>query len=987
MLTIPAILCRIVPALAERHLCILAALSLFCALPSLAAPGDYEGKQVSAILFDPPRQPLPDAQLKAMLPIQVGQPLKEGAIPAALQRLYSTGEYFDIAVDASSAGEGVALRFITRGAFFVGRVVVVGASEPPTTAQLETATRLQLGAPYVIDEVQQARRNIDDALRRNGFYHESVEARATPHEGTRQMDIEFIVHTGARAKFDGVQIAGNPGRTMEQIVHATGWRNPFGFRGWRQLTEARLNDGVDGLRKSFQKHDRLMARVDLTGVAYHESTNTVTPELSIDPGPLVLIKVTGVHLSRGHLKQLIPVYQERSVDDDLLVEGRHNIVEFLQSEGYFEAQADFARSETNPGEQVITYTVSRGDLSYLTHLEIRGNKYFTTAAIRERMYIAPATLVRYHHGRFSHEYLDQDLNSIRDLYRSNGFRDVSVTAHSEDNYRRKQGHLAVFIDVAEGPQWFVSRLDIEGIADADSEAIRSVLRLSSGQPYSDLGIATDRDLILSHFFDNGYEDATFDYVATPDPASKRVAVTYTVHAGNRRFVRGVLISGLNETKQSLVARRISVQKGDPASQAKMNDSQRRLYDLGIFSRVQTAFQNPEGQQPDKYALFDMDEAHKYSLTFGFGAEIARIGGGATDLSNPAGAPGFSPRVTVGISRINFLGLGHTVSLQTQLSTFEQSGLFTYLAPQFRGNSKVDLQFSLLYDYSHYVRTFTNRREEASIQLSQHHSRSLTYQYRFLFRKSDIIGTPLISPELIPLLAQPVRVGSLALGIIDDRRDDPVDPHRGIYTTLDMSVAAGLFGSNTDYGKIIFRNATYHPLTRSIVLARSTYFGDIARFGGEPDIPLAERFFSGGSTTDRGFPDNQAGPRDPETGFPIGGTTLLMNTIELRFPLIGDNLGGVLFHDMGNVYSDLSDLSLRYHQNNLQDFNYAVQTLGFGVRYHTPVGPLSLDLAFSPNSPRFFGYQGTYDQLLFGTGQQVQQRIDRFQFHFSLGQAF
>jgi outer membrane protein insertion porin family len=976
-----------VPALAERYLCVLAALSLFCVLPSLAASGDYEGKQVTAILFDPARQPLSDAQLKAMLPIQVGQVLKEGDIPAALQRLYSTGEYLDIAVDAGSTDGGVALRFITRGAFFVGRVVVIGASEPPTTAQLETATRLQLGAPYVIDEVQQARRNIDDALRRNGFYHESVQARATPHEDTRQMDIEFIVHTGARAKFDGIQITGNPGRTIEQIVHSTGWRNPFGFRGWKQLTEARLNDGVDGLRKSFQKQNRLLARVDLTGVTYHESTNTVTPELNIDPGPLVLIKVTGVHLSRGHLKQLIPVYQERSVDNDLLTEGRHNIVEFLQSEGYFEAQADFKVSETNPGEQTISYAVTRGYRSYLTHLDVRGNTYFTTAAIRERMYIMPATLVRYRHGRFSHEFLDQDLNSIRDLYRANGFRDVRVEAKIDDHHGGRQGHVGVAIEITEGSQWFVSRLTLDGVTDADSDALRSVLHLSAGQPFSDMGIATDRDLVLSHFFDDGYEDATFDYVATPDPANKRVAVTYTVHAGNRRFVRGVLITGLNQTKRSLVTRRISVKEGDPASQAKMNDSQRRLYDLGIFARVQTAFQNPEGQQPDKYALFDIDEAHKYSLTIGFGAEIARIGGGATDLSNPAGAPGFSPRVTLGISRINFLGLGHTLSLQSQLSTFEQSGLFTYLAPQFRGNSKMDLQFSLLYDYSHYVRTFTNRREEASIQLSQHHSRALTYQYRFLFRKSDIIGTPLISPELIPLLAQPVRVGSVAMSIIDDRRDDPVDPHRGIYTTLDMSVAAGLFGSNTDYGKLIFRNATYHPLTRSVVLARSTYFGDIARFGGQPDIPLAERFFSGGSTTDRGFPDNQAGPRDSETGFPIGGTALLMNTIELRFPLIGDNLGGVLFHDMGNVYSDLSDLSLRYHQNNLQDFNYAVQTLGFGVRYHTPIGPLSLDLAFSPNSPRFFGYQGTYDQLLFGTGQQVEQRIDRFQFHFSLGQAF
>ena len=332
--------------------------------------------------------------------------------------------------------------------------------------------------------------------------------------------------------------------------------------------------------------------------------------------------------------------------------------------------------------------------------------------------------------------------------------------------------------------------------------------------------------------------------ATPDPAARRVDVTYTVHAGTRRFVRGVLLSGLQQTREGLVLRRISVHAGDPVSQVKMNESQRRLYDLGIFARVQTAFQNPNGQEPDKYVLFDTDEARRYSLTFGFGAEIARIGGGTTDLSNPAGAAGFSPRVTIGISRINFLGLGHTVSLQTQVSTFEQTGAFQLSRSlSFAGTTRSTCNSRSVYDYSHYVRTFTDRREEASVQLSQRRSRALTYQYRFLFRKSDIIGTPLISPELIPLLSQPVRVGTASLGIIDDRRDDPVDPHRGIYTTLDLGVAAGFFGSNTDYGRIIFRNADLSSATRSLVLARSTYFGDIARFGGQPEIPLAERFFS------------------------------------------------------------------------------------------------------------------------------------------------
>jgi outer membrane protein assembly complex protein YaeT len=976
-----------VPAPAEGRLCVLALLSVFCVLPALAASNDYDGKQVTAILFDPPRQPLPDAWLRELLPIRIGQPLQAGDIPASLQKLYSTGEYLDIAVDATPSDGGVSLRFLTRAAFFVGRMVVLGAAEPPTAAQLETAARLQLGAPYSADDVQQARRNIEESLRRNGFYKASVEIRESPHADTRQMDIEFAIHTGARARFDGIHVTGNSTRLLEDIIRASGWHNPFGIRGWKQLTEARLDDGVNGVRSSFQKHDRLLAKVALAGLDYHEASNTVTPSLSIETGPLVRVKVVGMRLSRGHLKQLIPIYQERSVDEDLLVEGRRNLVEFLQSEGYFDARADFDLSGTKPGEEMITYTVTLGARHSLAHLEISGNKYFTTAALRERMYVMPATPIRYRRGRYSREYLDQDLNSIRDLYRSNGFRDVRIIIRTEDNYRGKAGQLAVFLAIKEGPQWFVSRLNLEGIPAQDRDAIGSGLRLTAGQPYSDISIASDRDLILSHFFDNGYPDAAFDYVAIPDPASQRMDVTYTVHTGARRYVRGVLLSGLHRTREGLVSRRISLHTGDPLSQAKMNQSQRRLYDLGIFARVQTAFQNPEGQEPGKYVLYDMDEASKYSVTFGFGAEIARIGGGTTDLSNPAGETGFSPQVKIGISRINFLGLGHTLSLQTQASTFEQLALVTYVAPQFRGNDRIDLQFSLLYDYSRDVRTFTDRREEASIQLSQRRSRALTFQYRFLFRKSDVIGTPLISPELIPLLSQPVRVGALSMGIIQDRRDDPIDPRRGIYTTLDFGLAAGLFGSKTDYGRIIFRNATYHPITRSLVLARSIYFGDISRFGGEPDIPLAERFFSGGSTTDRGFPDNQAGPRDLLTGFPIGGTALLMNTIELRFPLVGDNVGGVLFHDMGNVYSDLGDLSLRYHQDNLQDFNYAVQTLGLGVRYHTPIGPLRFDLAFSPNSPRFFGYQGTYDQLLFGTGRAVQQRIDRFQFHFSLGQAF
>jgi outer membrane protein assembly factor BamA len=114
---------------------------------------------------------------------------------------------------------------------------------------------------------------------------------------------------------------------------------------------------------------------------------------------------------------------------------------------------------------------------------------------------------------------------------------------------------------------------------------------------------------------------------------------------------------------------------------------------------------------------------------------------------------------------------------------------------------------------------------------------------------------------------------------------------------------------------------------------------------------------------RGFAENQAGQRDTGSGFPLGGTALLFNQTELRFPLIGEDIGGVLFHDCGNLYSSLSNLSFRTDQRNLHDFDYMVHAVGLGIRYRTPIGPVRADVAYAINPPYFYGFNGTDQQLL------------------------
>jgi len=266
--------------------------------------------------------------------------------------------------------------------------------------------------------------------------------------------------------------------------------------------------------------------------------------------------------------------------------------------------------------------------------------------------------------------------------------------------------------------------------------------------------------------------------------------------------------------------------------------------------------------------------------------------------------------------------------------------------------------------------------------------------------------------LVPEFLAPDDIAMVEANFIQDRRDNPADAHRGMYNTADIALADKFVGSQRDFGKVLLRNATYYPITRNTVLARQTQFGIIDPFnvpaGVDPAqyIPLPERFFSGGADSIRAFPFNEAGPRDTgapltpggpsskPTGFPLGGNALFINNVEYRFPFIGENIQGVIFNDIGNVFTDLGSMSFRFSQRNLQDFNYMATAAGFGVRYKTPVGPIRLDLAYSINPPSFIGFNGTPYELLTCTPgntasycQPVKQTISHFQFFFSIGQTF
>jgi outer membrane protein insertion porin family len=989
-------------------------LFLCAASPLAAQEKDFEGRRIVEIQYLPD-QPLDPADLASAQPLKEGQSFSARQVSDAIDGLFATGRFQDISVEAEPAADGVRVRFITKPEWFIGGVAIEGKTPlPPNRGELRGAAQLAPGKPFREEDVTKAIDSMSRMLKANGLYDSTVEPRIERSDNTQQVFITFEIKPGKRAKYGTPVIQGDPMLPDNTILRVTGWRLPV-IHWWRHVTSARTRKGVQNLQTRYARQDRLLARVELHDQNYDASERRVHPSIEVMPGPKVGIRAVEAKVSKRVLKRYVPVFEERNVDTDLLVEGKRNLQDYFQSLGYYDADVDFRVQPPQNDLQVIEYVISKGQRFRVVHLTVTGNRYFETGTIRERMFIAPAafTLRR---GRYSEAFRRKDEASISDLYKANGFHDVAVVTTIERDYRGKPGDVAVTINITEGPQWLVDRLTIDGITKADRSAVLASASSIAGQPFSELSMAVDRNAILNWYFVHGFPDADFNASWQKSATPNRVDVTYKITEGDRQVVRGVLVSGLRTTRPSLVDKNLTMKPGDPLSSVAEADIQRHLYDLGIFSNVDTAIQNPDGETNHKFVIYNFEEANRYTLTIGFGAQVARFGQpSAYSLGSPAGTTGFSPEGSLSVSRLNFLGLGHTVTLRGVYSSIDKLASLTYLQPHFWNSDRRTMTYSVVYDNELDVRTFASKREEVSAQLSQKFSRSLTGLLRFAYRRVSVsdVAIPVLA---IPQLVQPVRIGMLSGNLVQDRRDNPANPTRGMLNSVDVGIAAGFFGSQRNFGRLLLRNATYYRLSKNLILARQTQFGIIEAFhapAGLTDlesVPLPERFFAGGADSLRAFAFNEAGPRDTgaplvpggpasqPTGFPLGGNALFINNVELRFPLIGQNIQGVFFHDMGNVFTSLSDISFRYSQRNPDDFNYTVHAVGFGVRYRTPVGPVRADLAYSLNPPSFYGFSGTPQQILLCNPnnpvsleqsfcQITKQSTGHVQFFFSIGQTF
>ncbi len=975
---------------------------------------------------------VPDvAHLLQLIPQKPGEPLDRDQVRESIRVLYATGRFSDIQAEVSPWGAGVRLTFTTSLNFFLGAIDVEGAPSHPNYNSIVNASKFQLGELYTVDKLNRALQNIHQLMQENGYYRARVTAESTSNAATQQINVLIHVTPGEPAHVGEVKATGLSTFSQDQLQDIA--RMHPGDR----VTAARVTNSLQRLRKKFQKQHRVLAQVSVAEQKYNPSSNAVSYTYLIEPGPAVLIYAEGFRISRGVLKREIPVYEENALDDDLLNEGQRNLLDYLQSRGHFDATVEFHK-ESAPDMLRVVYRIAPGAVHRFDLIDITGNKYFLRPIIRQRLHIQPAG--RFSHGHYSGDLLKSDVASLQALYVSNGFRQAKIQTKVDDNYHGMMNHLAVHIHIDEGPQTLVGVFQLVGNQKIDARSFPE-LNTSAGQPYSEQNLANDRQMILSYYFDHGFSNAILDITTKPSPnQSNREDVTYTIHEGEQFFVKQVMVAGLEHTRDYVVQREIQVAAAESLSQQDLLDTQRKLYDLGIFSQVDTAVQNPEGSEPQKNVLIQAQEAKRYTFTYGIGLEFET--GLPSGTNSPAGSTGVSPRVGLDITRLNVGGRDQTLIFQSHVGRLQQRGLISYEIPKLLNNDQLKLFYTIFYDNSLDVATFTSQRWEGKIDLRQqigkqqpNRSNSITYRFDYRRVKASNFAAN-FSPAEFSLFSLPAVVGGPGFTFIHDQRDNPLESTKGQYFTFDAFAASSYFGSQSDFGRTLAQDSTYYAFGRAnhkFVFARSTSVGLEQAYRGTrvlppgacqiiklvstcPDvtvIPLPEVFFAGGGNSHRGFGLNQAGPRDPDSGFPVGGSALFVNSEELRFPSIslpylGQGFGFAVFHDMGNVFTAGHDMLkglVRWHQPNpaqcLQGagvpnpscltyfnntgYNFTSHALGVGLRYKTPIGPLRFDFGYNLNPTRYV--QGLLNPAGQLTGNFEAQRLHNFNLFFSIGQPF
>jgi outer membrane protein insertion porin family len=947
----------------------------------------YEGQNVTSLELAG-RPDLNTQTLFALISQHAGEPFSRAKVDASVAALQRTGQFHTVEIEIRPDANGVRVLFVLQPAIYFGVYEFPGALDRFAYSRLLQVADYPPRGAYTSVDVDRAQLALETFFQRNGYFHAEVRPEIQTDKIHGLVNVFFHAKLNRRAKFGKVEIRGTTPQEsahLERVLHS--WKarvRGSAIREGKAYSLKTLENATRYLENELMKQDHLAGQVKLIGANYDPETNRADVQFNVTTGPLVHVKVQGAHLWSWTRRKLVPLYQQVGLDPELIQEGRQNLISHFQSKGYFNVKVDTQVQKQANGETVL-YQITKGPRHKVSDVNIAGNQHLSDKELSSVVKVRKARV--FFRGLYSEKLVRTSVTNLQRVYEANGFSSVQITPQVQN----RNGNVAITFRVNEGPQDIVEALHLEGITVPETQLAPQGLKLAAGQPYSTKRVDDDRNQIMAQYLRLGFLNATFRETARHVGNDKhRLEVTYLINEGPRVETASVVTLGRKDTRQTLIDRTAQLKAGQPMREDELLTSESKLYNLGVFDWTEIDPRRHITTQTREDVLVKVHEAKKNSLTYGFGFEVINRGGnvpsGTVALPNlPAvGLPSnfktsektfWGPRVSLEYTRKNVRGKAETFTIGGLAARLDQRADLTFTDPHFRGTEWAS---TLTASGEHNTENpiFSSRLAEFGYQLQHplNPDKTRNVFLRYSIRQTGI--TDLLIPDLVPPEDRHVRLSTLSATYIRDTRDRVLDAQKGIYQSFQFDFNPHGLGSSVDFVRLLAQTAYYKKIVKEIVWANSLRIGLEQPFA-DSHVPLSEKFFSGGGSTLRGFPLNGAGPQqqipacgnpaDPSTcaliTVPVGGAQLFILNSEFRIPIQADlpfvhqNLGVVAFYDGGNVYERIG-----FHDFWKQYTN----TVGLGLRYKTPVGPIRIDVGHNLNP---------------------QPGIKSTQFFITLGQAF
>lgn len=639
---------------------------------------------------------------------------------------------------------------------------------------------------------------------------------------------------------------------------------------------------------------------------------------------------------------------------------RNELLRQYVAQGRYSTAVD-AEVVAQPRNRVgLKIRIDEGEVAAIKHINVVGNSIFDQAELDDQFTLKTSNWLSFfkNDDKYAREKLSGDLERLRSYYMDRGYINMEILS-TQVSISPDKKQVFITVNISEGAKYTVRDITLRGDLKVPEDQIHALLLVQKGQVFSRKLMTSTSDLITRRLGNEGYTFANVNAVPVPSKDGNTVDIEFVVDPGKRAYANRINFRGNTKTEDQVLRREMRQMEGGWASTYLIDQSKTRLERLGYFKEVNVETPAVAGVDDQVDVNYSVEEQSSGSITasVGFAQSAGLILGGS-------------------ITQNNFLGTGNSASLGLTRSEYQSKYNIGFTDPYFTKDG-VSLGYNAFYnktDYNDYyddgVSYYSINSYGAGATLGYPINETSRISFGLTAQHDSIEPGTYSADEIYDFIDREGKEFTnfkANLGWSESTLNKGILATRGYAQNLNLMVTVP--GSDLSFYKIDYTGQTFLPVSASTSLRFHTKLGYGNGYGSTDGLPFYENYTAGGEGTVRGFESGTLGPRNtPATGTyssagqayysdrdteALGGNIMITGGVEYLFPMpfIKDNksLRTSLFWDVGSVYSDKCYLSTTTGCDGV-DLSQMASSVGVGVTWYSPMGPLSVNLALPIRKP-------------------------------------